>query len=448
MAALVAACLAPGGAPAGGVDGAPLAASNAPSLLLPPGSAAVATHESAARSNLIWGLRWDDGLQYELGGVRRMARLMALHPDADVQPYHGKVGLKLQGDAVGYRTDGSLDDISDDVGIRRARLYTSGAFFLKVPISYKAEAEIADRDFYLRELYLWLSEIPLLQTVKFGHFKAPMTLEAQTSAGDTLFMERASPVEAFGPGILFGIQASRTSADKRKTGAIGWFADSGQNDVSEASRSLSRAIGRATWLPLWEEDAGAEALIHVGASGQFMQSGGRDLQFRSRPESYFAPRLVDTGEVTAEDALTWGAEFAAQRRSLLLQAEFLDALASRSDQPDLAFNGWYVAGSWLMTGERRPYNRNAGAFGHVVPRRNLAFRAGALGAWELVARFSWLDLESHDVEGGRMHVTTLGVNGYLTSRCRVMLDCAAGRVSGGEQEGDVRIVESRVQYEF
>jgi phosphate-selective porin len=47
-----------------------------------------------------------------------------------------------------------------------------------------------------------------------------------------------------------------------------------------------------------------------------------------------------------------------------------------------------------------------------------------------------------------MDLATVGVNGYLTSRIKVMLDYAAGRADRGESDGDVRIAEGRVQYEF
>lgn len=404
---------------------------------------------AAHAQEILWGLWWDGGLCYELGSSNWLWRAMLRHPDADVQPYRGKIGAKLHWDAANYDWEDSQDRIRNDSGLRRARLYTTGSFYLRVPVSYKVEAEVANQDFYVREVYLWLAQLRFVQSLKVGHFKAPMTLEGCTSAGDTLFLERASPVEAFGPGVMFGIQPAGTSADKRRTWAFGCFADAGNSDVSEASRSLTRAIGRTTWLPLVEGDgAGESSLIHLGVSGQYMRLGRDDLQFRSRPESYFAPRLVDTGGISADDAVTWGVEFAAQRNSLSLQSEFLETLAYGTEQGDLVFNGWYVAASWLMTGETRPYNRNTGAFGHVVPRRPFSLRDRAFGAWEMVLRFSSLDLDSRNVNGGTMRLATVGLNGHLTTHLRIMFDCATGRVTGGENEGDLQILEGRVQYEL
>jgi len=426
----------------------PPAASGSPTA---PASTNSVGHPEPARHssrNMIWGLRWGNGLEYELGSSGRLSRLTARHPDAEVAPYYGKVGIKLHLDAGDYHTDPGLEEIQNDSGVRRARLYTTGSFFLVFPVFYKVEAELADNDFYVRETYVSLSGIPRLQTLKLGYFKAPMTLEGYTSSGDTLFLERAAPIEAFGLGIMYGIQPAGTAADKRMTWAFGWFADGGQSDVSEASKSLTRAIGRVTWLPMYEDGPENTKLIHLGTSAQFMYSAGDTVQYRSRPESYFAPRLVDTGPLDAQKSLTVGVEFAAENGPLSLQSEFLQASVNGVDNTDPTFYGFYVSGSWLLTGENRPYNRSTGAFGRVAPRHGFSLRDGAFGAWELVSRFSRLDLNDQDVEGGTMDLTTLGVNGYLTSRLKVMFDYALGRLDGGDNEGGFQILEGRVQYEF
>lgn len=403
---------------------------------------------SPASSNLIWGLKWGNGLEYKLGSGQRVSRLTALHPEAEIEPYHGKVGLKLHLDAARHKTGSGLQEIPDDAGLRRARLYTTGNFFLRVPVFYKVEIEMANNDFYVRETYLSLATIPYLQRVKFGFFKAPMTMEGYTGSGDTLFLERAAPVEAFGPGIMFGIQASGNAADKDMSWALGWFGDGGQNDVSEGSRSLTRAIGRLTWLPVYDIDGDQTVLIHFGGSAQYMYATEGSVQYRSRPENYFAPRLLDTGRLDAREAAFLGLEFAAERGPLSLHSEFLQASVHEEDDANPLFHGFYVAGSWLLTGESRPYNRYSGTFGRVIPRRKFSLRERTFGAWELVARLSHLDLNSKDVAGGEMQLGTIGVNGYLTSRLRVMVDYTLGRVDHGENNGDLRTLEGRLQYEF
>ena len=107
-----------------------------------------------------------------------------------------------------------------------------------------------------------------------------------------------------------------------------------------------------------------------------------------------------------------------------------------------------MAGSWLLTGENRSYNRSTGVFGRVAPRKMFSLRDRTFGAWALVSRFSRLDLNDQNVEGGTMDLATLGVNGYLTPKMKVMLDYTCGRVDHGNNDGNLRTVEGRVQYEF
>jgi phosphate-selective porin OprO and OprP len=203
-----------------------------------------------------------------------------------------------------------------------------------------------------------------------------------------------------------------------------------------------------TWLPAYKDEADKTKLIHLGASAQHLYSKKSSVTYRSRPESYFAPRLVDTGDLDAQSALSWGIEVAVENGPLSLQAEWLQALAYRAADATLGFYGYYVAGSWLLTGESRPYNRNAGAFGRVVPRKTFSLRNGAYGAWELAARFSHLDLNDEEVKGGTMDIGTVGVNGHLTPRLKLMIDYGFGRVDRRDGDGDVRTLAGRMQYEL
>ena len=39
--------------------------------------------------------------------------------------------------------------------------------------------------------------------------------------------------------------------------------------------------------------------------------------------------------------------------------------------------------------------------------------AGGLGAWQVGARYSWIDLDNRGVQGGTVHDVTLGLNWFL-----------------------------------
>ena len=108
----------------------------------------------------------------------------------------------------------------------------------------------ANRERWVREIFLWLDNVPLIQTVKIGHFKAPSTLDNMISSRDRTFMESATPVEAFSQGLKNGIQISDSIENQRATWAVGWFANGNSDDINDASKSISRLLYRATYLPI------------------------------------------------------------------------------------------------------------------------------------------------------------------------------------------------------
>jgi phosphate-selective porin OprO/OprP len=74
------------------------------------------------------------------------------------------------------------------------------------------------------------------------------------------------------------------------------------------------------------------------------------------------------------------------------------------------FWGFYLAGSWFLTGESRPYDRRTGVFSALVPRAPFSIRKGSPGAWEWKVRWSSVDLDDGRVRGGRMGIVSTGLN--------------------------------------
>ncbi|MFM8220119.1 MAG: porin, partial [Planctomycetaceae bacterium] len=44
------------------------------------------------------------------------------------------------------------------------------------------------------------------------------------------------------------------------------------------------------------------------------------------------------------------------------------------------------------------------------------------GAWEVAGRWSYIDLNSRDIQGGRLNDATLGLNWYLTANAKVQFN--------------------------
>jgi phosphate-selective porin len=65
----------------------------------------------------------------------------------------------------------------------------------------------------------------------------------------------------------------------------------------------------------------------------------------------------------------------------------------------------------------------------VVPIENAFCRQDGCwnfgrGAWEVLARYNYLNMDSKGVNGGVLNGIVLGVNWYLNPKCRFMVDYA------------------------
>jgi phosphate-selective porin OprO/OprP len=163
------------------------------------------------------------------------------------------------------------------------------------------------------------------------------------------------------------------------------------------------------------------------------------LQLRDRPELRIDQnRLIDTGALSASGADTYGIELAANWRNFLVQGEYMRIDVDQTKQPGalapgLTFDGGYVEGSWVISGERRPYLPARSAFGSPTPAHPFALDGSGFGAFELAARYSYANLDDHvtrgvpqaatgGVFGGEQQIYSVGLNWYPVGNLRFMLD--------------------------
>jgi phosphate-selective porin OprO and OprP len=97
------------------------------------------------------------------------------------------------------------------------------------------------------------------------------------------------------------------------------------------------------------------------------------------------------------------------------------------------FDGGYIQLTYFLTGENETYVRRAAAFTRVTPYENFFNLPGerthcGLGAWQVGARYSWVDLNDQGVHGGFLNETTAGVNWYLNPNLRYEFNYCYTRV--------------------
>jgi phosphate-selective porin OprO/OprP len=336
-------------------------------------------------------------------------------------------------EAAGMYSDGGTE-------FRRARLYISGKIYDNY--EFKAQYDFAGGDADFKDVWLAHNNVPVLGQIKVGHFKEPMGLEVLTSSKDTTFMERALP-SVFTSERSTGIGMSRSFLGKRMGIAAGAFYEAdGYGDAEEADGH--NFTGRVHGRPYLSEDG--SKYVHLGASASH-RTFDDTLRIRQRPENHFTDRLVNTGTFAADDALVIGAEAAVVSGPFSAQGEYFHMdIDGGSGMSDADFSGYYVQGSWFLTGEHRRYKEGSGVFDKIKPKKNFnGFGKGGAGAWELAARFSNIDLNDGGITGGEEDNVTLGLNWYLNPNLKLMLNYVHGELDGTAYDDDFDSVSARFQ---
>jgi phosphate-selective porin OprO/OprP len=96
-----------------------------------------------------------------------------------------------------------------------------------------------------------------------------------------------------------------------------------------------------------------------------MDAGRSDSQIRfsARPETYLTDRrAADTEVFFAEGVEMFNPELAWVAGPLSFQSEYFRTFIHSGEMGNPVFWGWYVQGSYFLTGEHRPYDRQYGAF--------------------------------------------------------------------------------------
>lgn len=390
---------------------------------------------------------WENGVQYRVRQALRAPGLLLPETSLGAVKLSGNIGLRLAVDTAAYAETSRLPDFGGGIDVRRFFVYTDGRFEYLFPVFFSLEFGVVESGFYFNEGTFWFENLPYIGRLQFGQFKAPFALDAIESSRDLTFMEQASPLEALAPGSKVGIMGANTAFDRRLTWAAGWFADGQKTDVGDDSQSLSRVVARVTGLPLVGE-APDDPLVHLGLSASYVYSGHADIRYQSRPESFLAPELVDTGPLDAKNAFLYDVEGAWRQGPLSVQGEFVESFVDTRDFGGRTFYGTYITLSDFLTGEQRPYNRDRGIFGQVEPRQNLDPCERHWGAWEVAARYSLVDLSNGPIQGGRMRILSAGLNWYWNPFVRWYFDYGFARVDEEPASGNLNTFQVRFQLVF
>jgi phosphate-selective porin OprO/OprP len=352
---------------------------------------------------------------------------------------------------------GVLDNGSD---FRRSRLAANGSitenmnYFFQMDFSFPGRPTFTD-------VWMEVTKLPILGNIRAGQWKQPFSLEVVSSFRYTTFPERSVLFQSFAPFRHIGIGFYDWSKDEMTTWAFSAYR-AGQDQFGDAlsygNNGNYAIVGRTTHL-MWYECEGSEYL-HLGIGYNYVAPQGFNGQGANQPlgapaasfgtvPEYFigqnqvvttgtaglaqpataidgTPRFVNTGNFQINHYNLLGLEGLWVQGPLSVQTEGNFLMATRPNGTAANFAGFYTTFGYFLTGEHRPYIRKSGAIDRIKVLHNFIKSESTdewgLGGWEAAVRFSYIDLNSNDIHGGRLFDTTVGLNWYLNSYAKVQFN--------------------------
>ena len=280
--------------------------------------------------------------------------------------------------------------------------------------------------------------LPAALTLSVGKQKEPISIERQMGLTYLPMQERAAFIDALLPSRNHGVVLSGAAASDNVSWAVGAFnnwIDSGES-FSDTPNVL---VGRVTWAPKFFQDE--SNLFHVGL-GLRHADIKQDLSVRRQPEFNKAPRYVDTGPFSPNDQMTYNLEAYWRNGPYMLGFEYLgtDVDAPLSGAPFLS--GYYLTGTWALTGEMRAYRKRSGTFNPLPVARPVT--QGGWGAVELAFRYSNTDLTDGTLEGGEMDIYSLGVNWWFSRSASLSVNYRHVSLDRSAIQGDSSGLNARI----
>ena len=291
-----------------------------------------------------------------------------------------------------------------------------------------------------------------------GVIEPAFMFEGTTSSGQLMFLERPEidniAADSFGAGdarrgieVRFQKDSAIVPGDNLVLNAAFTGSKTGTNNGhGPGGDEQTQLLGRASYR-FWNDGASNAAF---GASGADTISVGSNananntITLQDRPEIRVdGQRLIGTGGIVGKHAYMYAFDAGVNIDNFFLGGEWADFDVRRSATSTLladnpSFSGWYVEGSWVITGEPKSYtvsatNNEVGGFGAPKVATPFSWKGDSWGAWELTARYSNTDLNWHDqfaatttqqagINGGEERIVALGVNWYLNNNVKLQVN--------------------------
>lgn len=317
--------------------------------------------------------------------------------------------------------------VGNEIELRQARLDLRS----KLNKDWQAEFQVSFDDSnsspQVGDAYIAFSQWDDL-TITVGQAKEPFGLEELIGSSSSNLIEQSMATRAFAPGRNPGVGLAGHRWPFLL--ALGAY----ETADRENKRDTYALTGRLVIVP-WECK---KHVFHLGVAGSVRDFGEEIYRIMEQAEVHTAAKIVRSIETQAKEVRLLGKELAWAIGPFSIQAEHMTAFIEAAAGDDAVYKGYYIQGSYFLTGEYRPYKH--GRFRQIKP-------INYFGAFELTSGYSILDAVDNK-RGVRVENLTLGLNYYLGKRIRLMVNYIKTNLIDGlsGEKGKAEAISSRLQY--
>ena len=359
-----------------------------------------------------------------------------------------EVGGGVLIDYIGYDQDSasrSQFDLESIGKLRDARVLFGGKFNTKRPFTWQAGImyDAATQKWLVRQTGLMIAVPELWGHLFIGRAKEGFSLNKVMVGYDGWTMERQPFTDASIPLLADGIKWLGYVPSEHYFWNLGLFGDAFSQGQTFSTYDRQFVV-RAGWVPEVSDSTGN--LVHIALNYRVGTPDKDTLQLRSRPEAFEAPYFIDTGKFPATLSQQMGPEIYFRPGRLLFGAECYWQYVNSPQEGNLWFNGGEFVATWLTTGETRSYNTVGNYFRSIAPTRTVL--QGGPGAWEIVLKYSYVNLNDRSIQGGQFSRVTPALNWYLTDNLRMEFAFGFGVLNRFGVVGHTQFFQARLQTEL
>ena len=322
---------------------------------------------------------------------------------------------------------------------RRIVLDHEGSFFKK-KLFYKFAYSLTGSSQY-KDVYIGYQDNFLSKSfyrVKVGNLKIPYSLQRYSSSKNLSFMERPLGDDAFAISRQLGLELFLYT--KLKANLFGLFLSPYTNSIDARRQGDANRVGSAV-RATYTYKVSKRKLLNIGVAFLDENLYNHTLRYKQNSESaimnekYVATKIKSVSRRNIRNL-----DIIYLNNRYYCEAGYMDSIVN-AKKGSYHFYSYSLEGSYFLIGQGKRFNTKESKFSKIKTTRG--------GALELALRYSFINLNDKDEQGGKQSDYNVALNWYLTTEFKMMFNYIRALPQGTKDyNGAINIYQMRLLFAF